>query len=635
MLWNLNDHFSPTRDTDRYFHLPLAGKLPNFTSPETLKKDVFTITENRIDGIVEEEVGEIVEKNLVTTDWQLSIKITPPEGGFQDDGALPASAIRLHAVDAGFLRFIPATDNLLPALELRLLTFLNLSPNNSRFPKWWDRWKEAQTIPAKIVYENVEVEELKRLVRDIPILGEQFGLSIPMSGDIESHTEFVEGFLKGENLLYAKNGAYLGKAAPTNQSNPTDNSIPRMINLYTYYNGHTPKKPLPMNTRELFYLLFGDESYEAETHPLLLKIQEIGENQKENPRSRRMLLRPPLRTSKRVEWEATQEITHHSKNWAPRGILGNNRLYNDHERKSKTGRKLYDSRVRQYNRATYAGSDKCNLFVADICLRAGFKACIHPTVTHWHYMNSNSHANLVYQADKQKDIKKKKDDRIPLHGLAEKDMKEKATETIWGWKIENWIRSFKTNKDRQNAINKAIQEEGRCFIVAGARGRRFDVINIKDKDSNEIVRGIKDCKAALNKRMIGHIVIVKDISNKFQLKKKEGDGFEKIKINSWQATGEGAEEKSFFFKTGGASTNPSGNKGFIKIHLFELNPGMDPDTLQGLKSLNIVNEHKPILGDISERAKKGKITHDKDDKPLLKKEYCEDNDWPPKKKNKV
>src|SRR5439155_7274460 len=134
-------------------------------------------------------------------------------------------------------------------------------------------------------------------------------------------------------------GAYIGTAAqdPNNPAN-------RLLKLHVQYHDHNmevnPPNPHPMNPRELFYLLFGDDSQEAvgttadPPHPLLRRMNVHGliEQDDKNPESRRMLLRPPLRTWKRVMWEGDQEITKHQMYWSSAGALGVNRLYNNHSR---------------------------------------------------------------------------------------------------------------------------------------------------------------------------------------------------------------------------------------------------------------------------------------------------------------
>src|SRR5262249_21978308 len=143
----------------------------------------------------------------------------------------------------------------------------------------------------------------------------------------------------------------------------------RLLILHVTYHNHTDATPHPMNPRELFHLLFGNDSVEATAHPLLLRIHHNGEQGQSNvhPESRRMLLRPPLRTWKRLLWEAKLEHDLHQNDWRPDGELGVKRLFN-----------RYDDGTRHYNRSSYKTFHKCNLFVSDIALRSGFRVCVNP-----------------------------------------------------------------------------------------------------------------------------------------------------------------------------------------------------------------------------------------------------------------
>ena len=54
----------------------------------------------------------------------------------------------------------------------------------------------------------------------------------------------------------------------------------------------------------------------------------------------------------------------------------------------------------------------------------------------------------------------------------------------------------------------------------------------------------------------------------------------------------------------------AGATGFIRLHLIELHPGKDPDTVQGLRDLNVRNRGDiNLIGLVNERALPERITH--------------------------
>jgi hypothetical protein len=454
---------------------------------------------------------------------------------------------------------------------------------------------EAGCIPEEIYYENIDRTSLENVLDSIPVVpggaGAQLtALNFPLGVTQENKSAFINSFLTGQAgyELAVQAGAYLGSAGLSEKTNPLSH---RLLQLRVHYHDHKEGNPHPMNPRELFYLLFGNDSREARNHPLLLRMQQQGEQQTTvHPESRRMILRPPLRTWKRVVWEAEQELDNHAINWAPNGSLGQDRLFNNHQRNQ-----------RRFNQGQYQGSYKCNLFVSDICLRAGFRINIHPVdeaASHyvaWHYLDANSYTNLAHQGTDTKE-------RVPLMGIS----RGKDARVIWGWKTENELRA-QTPENRKDWVNQAMTREGRCLILAGARPRKF-----KKHDLSNNLKGIADCSQSLRRNGIGHIVIVQKVLDQPILVNTIGEGYQSIPVRSLEASGSGAVERDFMAALGGTSSSADGSGGFIRLQLIELHPGKDPDTLQGLRDLNVENINRNLLRTANEAAADTKLTHNPD-----------------------
>ena len=589
MPWNIVDPLSEIGKR-RAFFLPLASIPPDRSDTAPVDESLFGITENYSNLTAEQ-----------TADVSLDISINAPAGGFTPDDGLPDPAIRLHAIDRGQISFRPADGVMGDRLILTLPRFALISTTTV---KWWQRWIEAECIPQTVIYENVDKTQLEQRLQNIkPQVSNLGGLNFPSQVTVLTKANFIEQFLNGAagHFITAVSGSYIGTAGlavPT--IDPPDLTLPRLLKLHVRYHNHTDANPHPMNPREFFHLLFGNDSEEARNHPLLRRIDAIGQDQAVQPETRRMLLRPPLRTWKRVEWEADLEIHNHSRDWRPAGSLGSDRLFNTHTRNG-----------RSYNQANYTGSNKCNLFVADICLRAGFRICIHPVGNNrWHYIDANSHTNLTQRGNGNTD-------RIALQGSNE------DRNVTWAWKFENWLRQQPIPVDLQRLLNEAMTEEGRCFILAGARARRFVTRNLPGG-----VRGVADCDDSLRRNGIGHIVIVKEFLNQPTLVAAVGDGLQRIRVLTMEASDSGADNRNFNARLGGAAGAAAGAGGFIRLHLIELHPGRDPDTQQGLRNLNIRNINRNLLRTTNERATDRQLTHNSDGTPRADNQCCHDNHPP-------
>jgi len=539
-----------------------------------------------------------------TTDVELRIGITPPPAGFTDEDGLPDPAMRLHAMDVGLVSFEPSASG--DRIVLRSVTFgLPLHLKVSGNVRWWQRWIEAKCIPQDIIYENVDRTQLQARLQAMPApinalfvnrVPAHFGLGFPADVTRGNKAAFITEFLSGTvgRFLIAEPGAYLGVAA----IDPGRSDGSRLLRLHVRYHDHTDINPQPMNPRELFYLLFGDDSAEATDHPLLQRMQQIGQSEQadKHPETRRMLLRPPLRTSYRVQWEADREIDSHSANWALVGALGVNRLFNTHRRGN-----------RSFNQRAYNDLNKCNLFTSDICLRAGFRVCIHPVGANlWHYLDANTHATFVHRQAGN-------DDRVGLRGIVE------DRDVTWAWKFENWLRA-QVPADRMRLLNEAILEEGRCFLLAGARARKF-----RPHQNINGIKRVTNCAAALGEgRGIGHIVIVRAVLDQPQLAAAVGTGLQHVRILKAEASGSGARGESCLVTLGGMEGQPDSCTNFIRLHLLELHPGRDPDTVQGLRDLNVHNQNPNLLGLACERAPDKEITHLPNGQPAPAGQCCRD-----------
>jgi hypothetical protein len=586
MAMNLVDALTAAGERRR-FSLPLAAIPPGRNSVRAVDRTRWQITET---------APTLPAPDGRTSDVALRVRCSPV-GGFPNEDGLPDPLIRLHAIDVGMITFRPADAALRASLILQTPTFGEpLHTATAGGVKWWRRWIEAGCIPQTIVYENVDPAQLRTLLEAVvappdalfehrvpPTLGVQFPAGVTNA----TKAGFIAQFLAGAagHFVVADVGAFIGVAARA----PGAADDTRELGLHVRYHDHTDANPHPMSPRELFHLLFGNDSDEASNHPLLRRIDELGQAQILQPETLRMLLRPPLRTSFRVVWEADQERDNHSANWRPAGSLGTNRFFNNHQRAGRT-----------FNDGDYGPPpailrvNKCNLFISDICLRAGFRVCMHPVgANRWHYLDANSYTNLVHRGAGP-------EERVALQGRAEDRLR------TWGLKFENWLRAQPAN-DRQRLLNEAITDEGRCFILAGARARRFRPHALPGG-----VQGIADCGTALRRDGIGHIVIVGAVLNEPVLAPVVGEGLRSIRVLTAEASGAGAVGRAFNAALGGAAGAAAAGTGFIRLHLVELHPGKDPGTVQGLRDLNVHNVNLNLLGVANEAAADARRTHNAD-----------------------
>ena len=570
MRWNLADSVASIESGRRGFYPPLACVPP--TENTSLDWSVTVGLQSKaFDTFTEVNTEPNAQAGAVktTTDVRFDIYINLPAGSSHEND-LPSPQIRVHAVDKGLLYYrAKSATSAIPYLELILQSFQTGYPP----VPWFDRWVEAGCIPSQLLYHNIDDAVMRELLNRIPLPNENpgsyFGTAFPKSVNSQNKVAYINDVLNGRKPILVKAGAYIGAAAPLGR--PEDNR--HALGLSARYAAGSSADILPMNPRELLNLLFGDDSAEATTHPLLKAINAFAKSQTVQPETRRFTLRPPLRTWRRVVWEADLEISNHSADWGVKGALGPARLHN--------GQRA------NFDNITYQGLYKCNLFASDICLRSGFRIATHPirgNTAKWHYIDASSYANFAHASIEQD----AKSERVPLLGLGE------SKAHPWGWALDNWMRSssrmsFGKAIDIQFALNRLMEVEGRCLVMPCARTPNHS----------------------------GHILIVKKVLSQPKLTDRTQNdvyapghtqlGLAGITVEAIQAGEMGAAITTSSPKLHGKAGTADAEKGYIRLHLIELHPGKDPDTLQGLADLNV---HHAICNPI-ERARSAlnKVRH--------------------------
>lgn len=568
MTWNLVDAAGPPARGKREYCVPLASETP--IVQEELS---FGMDWDRIESLAPPGLFSI-EDNRDPVEPVLTIRVSPPSSGaFQPDGDLPHPAIRLHAVGRGRLKFEPVNSTTPARLILELTgifrTILTkglstLVGASTLEAPWFDRWIEVKRIPKHVIYENVNEQKLDLLIASLtgppPATGEPLasvhGLALPPGLTDTQRASFSSDFRGGRQFLHAFPGAYIAEAA-ADPADPTK----RMLRLRCRYDDGDP-----MNTRELFHLLFGNDSEEALRHPLLRRMEQLAQLETVEPASRRMFLRPPLRTHARVMWEAAKATeTDADKNaWASTEDLDMSVLVNDAD---------------DFNQDGYAGDAKCNLFGLDVCLRAGFRVPVWSVVTAnftgYQYVGATFLAQLG--------------DRV---GQAGKPAPIKANGKLWGRKWDAKINTVSSDYGQRAAfLNRMMHEQGRCFIIAKQR-------------NGELRNGFTGLSGSA-----GHVAIIKQVNSKALehnqttiyspqwLVHKTSDGqdrllLQSIHVSAYQAYTSQAvgPDSSWFIALWPdlpAASHEEGKEDVDNmLALIELSPGKDPFTRVGLEDLN-------------------------------------------------
>lgn len=608
-MWNLVDPFSDPKDPDqrRAFYLPLASKPPGVTSIPPVTFDAFQPQD------LPQVAGSGANK---TSDLPFSITIPAPAGGFADDGDLPDPRIRLHATQSGQLTFVPAKGGQ-PA-SLKLTIFLFATPDitdASSGAFWFERWREANCIPSQLLYDNVDATQLSDVLDALPAPDKadpaapptsKFGVSFPLGVTAAGKQQFITDFMNGADghELLVVPGAYIGTAGPKDPAAPDGDR--QLVLRAGYASGD------PLSTREYFHLLFGNDSIEATTHPLLVSIDTAGRAQTVQPETKRMLLRPPLRTHARVIWEADQEIANHPDAWASDKSITNKGLGPD--RFFASGPDAITFRGRQFTLAQFTKDYKCNLFVCEIALRAGFHVPVGETGTNgYHYLDANSISNLAHALQSDADTTERQ--KI-VTSINEQDIGATGNKRrTWGYRLVNLIRA-QADADRQKFLNDLMNVEGRCIIFAGSRPRKFRNYTFKDSNGHDVT-GIASCATAIG-RGIGHIVLIEEFTAKpivkpiNQTSHVAGDpkttAIAQLTITTREAQGVGARKRTgtFAYNAEAPETKADALANFIWLEPIELVPGGDPQSHQGLRDLFVVSGFKNSVGLAIETAPHGK-----------------------------
>jgi hypothetical protein len=553
MVWNLTDPLSTA--SQRAFHLPLASDPQGGANRPVVAASAYTVREVEIERV-----------------RCLEVKVTEPSGGFPAEGTMAAAVVRLHAMGSGRLGYAPQLGELARCLVLDLWPiWMRARPT----VRWIDRWIEADCIPRTIILENVDPDQLRQRLAELPVPPESQHLFFPvpvLAGRL-SKDDFIDRFLAGEpgQTMTVKPGAYLGRMG-------ADPSVPngRMLRLHARYQGHSEATPRPMAARELLNLLFGIDSPEFSSHPLLRAIQQAGESDTTTqPVSRRLLLRPPLRTHARVLWEAVRELPDASV-WSQAGSLDDTKLLNSLEEFDRT---------KHYGLGTpgaAGGVYKCNLLGFEMLLRSGFRVRMvryrHAGQIYLYYRRVNP---LVEEARKTQMTR------------TEPGYLAREGEAIWGRRWDGVLISQPEGQHAQ-AINRMMEEEGRAFYL------------------------VREFAAPADDRA-GHFALLDHVETSFP----DGDALAGRPTVWWEIEGDpgvGSETKTTSGLAWIRATVYEAVPGGLRRHtyrispawpglvneadeslasrnndllLIEAHPGQDPDTIEGIRNLCSIRNNVP------------------------------------------
>ena len=244
---------------------------------------------------------------------------------------------------------------------------------------------------------------------------------------------------------------------------------------------------------------------------------------------------------------ATPEAVENSPKWEPFGNI-KDRLYNDYQGTDKNNKPRHFNRW-EWNACPDKNGDvrgcwKCNLFVFDVALRAGFRVMLGEVGANlWHYQAPSGIApqisTLRMFANGELLAKVPLETRIGIAALRV------------AWNIEGRLREV-GSAGVMDEINRQIDQEGRCFAVVTAPHGSGS----------------------------GHMVLVERIIEsswgKAVLTELPDHGFVSLYLIARGAGPYGAQRHNYL---------PTENT-YSLIHLIELHPGQDPDTPRGLRDCN-------------------------------------------------
>ncbi|MBS7648798.1 hypothetical protein KEJ17_04040 [Candidatus Bathyarchaeota archaeon] len=285
--------------------------------------------------------------------------------------------------------------------------------------EWFKTWKEAKKMPGKIVYEDLKKISVKNGEKKCAAYGLGEGDKIKISIYYGDGTKMnpIEFF----SLLF-----WQEEYDPVYQAEYDSNGLKKFGGLENYK----------------------FESWgEPKSHPLINKMMSSRMNGSPGTPEDDdwMGLRPPLRTYKRIEWEAKRELSLYFNNWQ--------QLPKDEgkkEEKLKKDNKYGDitGRIKTPNIVEFSPNvSKCNILTGELAYRAGFRTFVKESMKKGK-LKFYSPNELVRYAKNEKKIK--------LEGLN----LEKPEETIEFGEKRN------VTKNDIDEINREIGELGKCLVYA-------------------------------------------------------------------------------------------------------------------------------------------------------------------------
>lgn len=377
----------------------------------------------------------------------------------------------------------------------RWLEWLEVALNTGDFssginyPIWGYNWTPAGCIPKRIIYENVIVNQPIASVEARKILGEM--------GDSE-------------------NGS-------------------KLIKIAVEYADSTPKNPKFMHPKEFFSLLFWKEECDPvfadmsiqyselikNYHPLLQKMMLskedgtiINDSNLKNfdfsqlddlnpaPKDNWLGLRPPLRTYKRVLWEAKREY-----------LVCKGKCKNVWGKPGSNKGRIKNSLILDRG---YKGFSKCNVFAGEMLFRAGFR-----TISGvFSYYNEKEKKYFYYTSCPVKNHIPGKLKYIQPNGLYSQRCKGLSNLNTYG-KGKIRIENIFSNRDcfelnniigRDYEVNKGFARDRyrKCEIKENNKTKKLN--EIKNNIINDSIE-MGDVYLASNSK---HVVVVANIGKKIK-----------------------------------------------------------------------------------------------------------------------
>jgi hypothetical protein len=333
-----------------------------------------------------------------------------------------------------------------------------------------------------------------------------------------------------------------------------------------------------MDPREFIYLLFGNEAAEVSANPFFLAMEATASPSGENE-SNSYKFRPPLRTHERLMWEADQEQARYNSDWKKEGTLTSARYVDRLTQEDERG----TNRSFDYGKS-FAGKNKCSTYLVDICLRSGFRSPIMKSVrdgvSRWQGADTGS----IVMAVKN----------VPAANagtLREAVMGDGVDSTVtWAWRIDRLLNSILVANAASSQmlilgeLNKLMSEQGRCLVVV-YRQNRIEDGDVMTVGHSMVVDRFVDWPFSDSR---GRLVNPSYI----ELSPTLGNGLKSFKLYTRMAGTESGATDINHSQAGG-DTDTADLKKYI--YLFELHPGGDPGTEEGLEDLNVQIKNQDLM----------------------------------------